>query len=145
MPKEYGISKMKSVFRNILFSYCNNFQSAKNYTLKSHPTALWRVLVWVLAEMKKAGTPLLSVIPALVPGVGVEPTCPCGHWCLRPASIPEIRVIYNFDVAFGCKTKHFRTSKPHLVRTSLFSFSASLKSLFYFKISPSMTDLKLYE
>ncbi len=42
----------------------------------------------------------------LVPGAGIEPAQPCGHWCLRPARLPippsgpclkwEANVVYFF-------------------------------------------------
>ncbi len=37
---------------------------------------------------EKAGIPENSEIPASVPGAGIEPAQPCGHWCLRPTRLP---------------------------------------------------------
>ena len=38
---------------------------------------------------KKIGIPELNIkYPDLVPEAGVEPACPCEHWCLRPARLP---------------------------------------------------------
>lgn len=42
----------------------------------------------VLKGEKKEETDEKSVSSVSVPGAGIEPAQPCGHWCLRPARLP---------------------------------------------------------
>ncbi len=44
--------------------------------------------MWGKSRMQKWLTDSSSVSHFLVPGAGVEPAQPCGHWCLRPARLP---------------------------------------------------------
>ena len=62
----------------------------ENYRTNSYN----KVLEYIFQETnmlkgeKKEETVNNSVSSVSVPGVGIEPTQPCGYWCLRPARLP---------------------------------------------------------
>jgi hypothetical protein len=85
-----------------------------------HPAVFWWVFREIFSEIgaiKKAERALISSLSALVPGIGVEPIRPCGHWCLRPARTSKNALKTQIDLAKECKTMHFRTQFPHSDRT----------------------------
>ena len=47
-------------------------------------------IIWEHLKKSKRGNYLIvKQLPLLqVPGAGVEPAQPCGHWCLRPTRLP---------------------------------------------------------
>ena len=59
-----------------------------------------RVLEWIfqntneLQNEKTEDADQISVSSVSVPGAGVEPARPCGHWCLRPARLPITLPMY---------------------------------------------------
>ncbi len=64
-------------------------------------------------------------LSCLVPGAGLEPACPCRHWCLRPTRlpIPPSRHYYGASLSErGCKSKNLaRFCKSYGLKNRLFS------------------------